>query len=130
MSDPAYNREFFKTWIRDKRENLSLSEEEFAQRVGESVATVLMWEVGNTCWAGLPKEIKNKIETILGKFPVNGIPVGQEYREAIGTAYLPEIKIQMEQEFPETWCSRCGVAVRIKDDGRCPECKRPVDGGH
>lgn len=130
MTDRAYNIEFFRTWIRDKRMNLGLDEEEFAERVGESVATVVMWEVGNTRWAVLPKDVKNKIEATFGKFPVNEIPIVQAYREAIGTAYLPEIKKQIEQEFPETWCSKCGAAVRIKDDGWCSKCGRPVDGSH
>lgn len=130
MKDPAYDANYSGRWLRQGREQLGLGEVEMAGLIGVDVATYVVWEVGKTRWAGLPKEIKNQIAAILGKFPVNEIPVGQEYREAVGTAYLAEIKIQMEQEFPETWCSRCGVAVRIKDDGRCPECKRPVDGGH
>ena len=41
----------FPEWLRNKREDLKLTEEEFAERLDVVIATVLMWEVGNTSWA-------------------------------------------------------------------------------
>ena len=157
MTEHTFDRKFFATWLRDQREDLGLSEDEFGEQVGVSVAVVIMWEVGNTLWAQLPKEYQARIEVLCGKFPSQAATV--EFRAAPETTYRDEIEQQIEQQieqfeledrrqeastfdgggpgfapntvngYADTTCDRCPTFLGPNDD-KCPNCKRAVDNSH
>jgi transcriptional regulator with XRE-family HTH domain len=129
--DAAYDNQKFGGWIRSQRERLGLSEEEFAEQLGLSVATVVMWEVGNTPWAVLPKEIKRKIEVVCGKFPSvedAGIQYIFEARPADGMVYQNTILNEIEEHGIEFVCNRCRTPIPLKAGGTCPDCGKRADG--
>lgn len=144
-------RQRFAKWIRDRREELNLTEDEFAERLDTVVAVVLMWEVGNTYWESLPRDTKLKIEELCGKYPSHDISMHQEFRQSTGTAFADDIeqdvkRIRAEGESNpsvgqgscsnvglnckidgvEDYC-RCGTPLWISYEGQCPECKRRAD---
>ena len=70
MTDLAYDRNFFAKWIKANRETLEFTEQQFAQELHLSVATTVMWELGNHCWALLPKDVKEDLANLCGEFEV------------------------------------------------------------
>jgi len=132
MVDRAYDKKFFAEWLKDARRDQRLDEGQFAEKLGVSVGSCLVWEVGNTPWASIPAEYKRKIQKICGRFPQEGtsfVLSRQEYRQFGGTNPQPNLASQIAQGFIDSHCSKCGTAILVKHEGRCPECRQAVDGG-
>ena len=149
MTDRAYDNNFFSAWIRTRREALKFNEEEFAAALDLSVGVTIMWELGGTCWAQLPRDLKVRLEILCGEFVV--LEDRQDFRQATSTLYAEEIQKEVDKlgkkredpsgsptfplkmplvddsDYIEFYCSHCGTPVRFKDRERCPECKNLSD---
>lgn len=129
--DAAYDNQKYGDWIITRRRELELTEEEFAVRLEVHVTAVLMWELGKSCWATLPREIKTKIEALCGKFPSvenAGIQQTIQFRQPDGTLYQDTILTEIQEHATESVCSRCHTTIPLKAAGKCPECGKIADG--
>lgn len=135
----------FGEWLRSQRDRCGLSEQQTADLLEVSIATYVMWEVGNTPWAMIPQEYKEKIESVCSKFSITPDVEStsvEGYRQGSSTAYLEEIETSLEESDSEPaaeqviggseidaveFICRCTAPVYLADDYCCKKCGRVGD---
>lgn len=115
----------FRDWLKQRREELGLSEQKMAELIDINIGAYMIWEVGNPPHAPIPLEYIQRIEAICGQFrspeEVENEP-NHNLRQAETSDFLGEIA----DSYSDGECDRCHTTLEQKDR-YCPECGRAQD---
>ena len=118
-------RETFSEWVRNRREELDMTEHELAKETGLSFDTILLVEAGGQ----VTREIRQVIEAVLGpwrkprekrKIEARGAgtltdsDVEKTFRTSPAPSLLPAVDA----------CPECGYPGEWQEYGRCRRCGR------
>ena len=132
MTGRNENQLSFGEWLGEHRRNSSHDEVAMAKLIGVSPNTYRRWEAGQIRWEILNGEFKDKIRVVFGDYDDYTKISSDEVilsRDGNEPSVRREVENGIHGDLIESICARCPTPIRIKDNGRCPECGRHMDNG-